>query len=118
MINPKTRKVEIRTQNSVSDLDQIMDFKLFGEQEGRVIALTMDRYVLLYDLGSNQKRGIVAHYQEERKRYMTEIASSIAVCDKNEYVFLEIGLLTSSLGLLCSRMIILKLTQNTFSKIG
>ena len=110
VINPKTKKLELAFRKSVGK--DIKDFRVFGEQDTRVVAMTKDGYVLLYSLGDFSRRGLVAHYQEELIEEKYEQTKSIAVCDKNEYVLLEIAASGYS-----SRMIILKLTLNTITKV-
>ena len=108
--NPVTKEIEIELENTVGG--KIFDFKLVGEQEDRAVAVTEDGYAILYTLYPNEKSGIVAQYKEELLvEERQEKTISIAVCPKNEYVLIEIDC-----GLICSRMVILKLSEGTFTK--
>ena len=108
LINPKTKKIEVFAKKDIGG--RIKDFRLFGEKENRVVAVTEEGYVYLYSFGYENKMGLVGHYQEELSEQRRESTRSIAVCQKNEYVFVEVS--QSSNPFLCSRMIILKLSQS------
>ena len=115
VINPSTKKVEIVLKMIERGPGKdITDFRLFGEREDRVVSVTSSCQIILYSMSYKQKRGVVAHYQEDLMNKRNEQGQSIAVCKKNEYVCVGIGQWKSPS--LCSRMIILKLNQNSFIK--
>ena len=80
------RKIEVELKKGVGY--SINDFRLFGEQEDRVIAATRDGCVIQYSLGNKSKRGVVAHYQEELFKNRKEQGNPIAVAvfEKNHHV--------------------------------
>ena len=108
VFNPKTKRIEVVLKKSFGE--EICDFRLFGRQEDRVAAVTEDGHVILYSLGYGNKRGVMAHYQEEMRK-SSESAMTFAVCVKNEYVFVEFENRQR-----CSRMVILKLTLDGLVK--
>ena len=48
VLSPETKEVEIEVQKNLEGL--IQDFRLFGEQEDRVVAITATGFVLLFSL--------------------------------------------------------------------
>ena len=105
LINPKTRKVEIAIKNNFRAT--IFDFKLFGEKEDRVAAVTVNGYVIVYNIDFDGKRGVVAHYHEQLDTRKLN-GLSIAVCPRNEYLCVEIEADRYS-----SRILIFQLTVNS-----
>ena len=86
VINPKTKKIEIVLEKSVGGI--IKDFRVFGEQENRVVAVTVQGSLIAYSLDFKNQRGEVAFNEALKK--MWEHGLSIAVCSRNEYVCVEI----------------------------
>ena len=115
VINPKTKKIDIEVKKIVGK--DVRDFRLFGEKENRVVAVTWDGYLLLYGLKYAQRSGsLISNQHLELIEERMERPKSIAVCEKNKYVFLEIG--QSHNPFICSRLVILKLSYNTFTKMA
>ena len=111
VVNPSTRKIEVELKKSVGSY--IIDFRLFGDWENRVISVTKDGYVILYNLDCDQKRGQVdSHYKIKMIEERREWPGSLAVCKRNLYVFVEIG------AGYCSRNVILKLRQEGLVQIA
>ena len=108
VINPKTRKIEIEVRATFRD--QIRDFRLFGQHENRVVAVTTDGYALLYSLDHANKRGVIDQYQLNLSQERQESAGCLAVCPKNKYVLVEVQ------ARVLPRIIILKLTQDSIVK--
>ena len=107
VINPLTRRIEIEVEINVGDI--INDFRLVGENEGRVVSITDDGYTLLYGLDYKRKTGsAIASYKDRVAEEWMEKPQSLAVCERSLYVVEEIGALGIS-----SRMLILKLSHNT-----
>ena len=112
-IDLERKQVEIEVENGVGN--DIIDFRLFGEQENRVIAVTGDGHVILYSLDYTQKRGsVVNSFNIELNCGRKEMPKSLSVCDKNEYCFVEIG--QSESDSLCSRMILFKIRGDSLIK--
>ena len=104
-IDLKTKVVTIEVKKNVGEI--INDFRVFGGEENGVIAITQDGFVILYHLNHENNTGkIMDHFSvilnEERK----EKAKSIAVCDRNEFVFVEIG--QREAPKFCSRMLVFR----------
>ena len=90
VINLEAREVEIEVEKPVGD--PIFDFVLFGEQEDRVAAITQQGDILLYKLDYKKKTGsITAHTKFELIGEREEKGFSIAVCEKQEYLLVEIS---------------------------
>ena len=113
VINLKTRKLEIQCKKDIGQ--EIADFRLFGEKDNRVISVTRDGYILLYNLDFDKKRGVVGHYRIEVMSERTEEAISVALCEKSEYVFVELGNHDLETTYSC-RFLVLKMSSNTFVK--
>ena len=108
IINPKMKKIEAVMRKDVGD--RITDFRLFGGNEDRVVSLTWDGQVLLYSLTGGQRRGVIHSSEIELIGERDEMCVSLAVCEKNPYVLVEIG--TGDEGI-SSRMIIIKVVGDT-----
>ena len=89
VINPMAKEVEIEVEKTVRG--SILEFKLFGEQEDRVVAVTTFGQVLLYELNYQEKTGSL-----KAKEDLIKIESKIclnlplAVCLKNKYCCVRI----------------------------
>ena len=112
VINPVTRKTEIVIQKGVRW--DINDFRLFGENEDRVVSVNLEGHIVLYSLNYAQKRGVVSVYQEKLMKVRYEELRSTSVCQKNQYVCVEVG--TTIRPFYSSRMIILKICQEGLIK--
>ena len=113
VLNPKTKKLELVMTPDFADY--IMDFKLFRGQNNRVVSLTMNGHITLYSQDYKGERGVVSHFEEQLIEHRSEFCSSIAVDQKGEYVFIEVSGYRSR-AWISSRIVILKLTGNTFTK--
>ena len=109
VINPKTRKVEVSINKNVGN--EVQDFRVFGEQRTKVVAVTMNGYVLLYSLSFGQKRGMLGDSKIELMWERGESPKSIAVCEKNRFVLLGLG--QSSFPFISSRMMIFQVYGDT-----
>ena len=99
------KKVEIEVPKLVGK--RIMDFKLFGVTEDRVIAISEDGYLLLYRFNFQEKIGVVVdRVQIDLMSERNEKAISVAVCDGNEHFLVEIG--QRGYPNCCSRMMVFK----------
>ena len=113
VINPIFKRIEVQMKSDLGN-DFISDFRVFGKKEDRVVSVTWKGHIFLYAFGSTAGRGIVGHHQEELiEEDRKEAIQSVAVCEKNEYLFVETGHRISQH---CSRMIILRVNQNTLVK--
>ena len=88
-LNPRKRKIDVEFEKIVGI--EILDFKLFGRNATRVVSVTKDNYIFLHNLSEAQKRGVVASYKVEPIHGREKQCTSVAVCDKSDYVFIEIG---------------------------
>ena len=112
--NPESRDVDFEVVMGVGN--GIRDIKFFDKEDNKVVCLTHDGHVVLYSLDYEQKTAsTVAQYQEEIMKERDEEVVSIAVCNKNQYVFVDFSGKNESFSF-SSRMIVLKLTQNSFVK--
>ena len=109
VVNLENRELEIEIEKGVGD--NIRDFRLFGEQEDRVISVTCDGYLVLYRLNYDQMEGsVIADFKLELIEDRQEQPWSISLCDRNEYALVEMG------AIICSRMMILKVNGDTLVK--
>ena len=112
MINPRMKKIEIKIEKSVGK--EILNFRLFGKEENRAVAVTHDGFLVLYSLHYGLKRGVLSYHHEELIPDREETPISIADWPKNQLILLEIE--SNHYQIVCSRMIILELTEDKFTK--
>ena len=109
VIDPMNQIIEIEVQKSIGD--QIRDFKIVGLEEDMVISVTGDGHLLLYKLDYGQKTGsVVSHYEIELFKERSEEAKSIAVCNKNQCVLVEIAEWMNPFS--CSRMLVFQIVED------
>ena len=89
VVNPRSKKVEINMRKKTGD--KIGDFKLFGQHDNRLVSVTFDGYVALYNLTHNKKRGVISQSRLDLISQRREQPTSIAVCNKNRYLLVEIS---------------------------
>ena len=108
-----TKTTEIEVEKNVGDF--IRDFRLFGEEEDRVVSATEDGHIILYRLDYAEKSGeVVAHSKIELIKDREEQPRSLSVCDQNQYVFVEIR--KNGDPYICSRMMVFKITEDYLIK--
>ena len=108
ILNTKTKKIEIDVPLTIGN--GIVDFRFFGQNEDRAVSLTFDCYVTLYNFSSSKNRGVVAYSDLGKIAKRSETAKALAVCDKSQYVLVEIECRDR-----CSRMIILRVNGDTMA---
>ena len=90
VINLESKTIEIDIEKDIGN--NIWEFRLFGEEENRVVALTDDAEIVLYEIDYQEKTGsVVAHYEIDLMDIRNEKPQSIAVCSGGQYVVVEIG---------------------------
>ena len=105
-INLEAKKIEIELWKQIGG--NIYDFRLLGDNEDRVIAITQDGYVIYYGLDYGQKSGsIITHSKIEFIKRRRERGQSISVCEKHRYAVVELGIEDKSN--ISSRVIVLQL---------
>ena len=139
VVDPKTRKVEIDVPKTFGGT--ITDFRLFGEQEDKAVALTWDTFsegevdLILYNLDYDKNIGSVRGDRCKIKLTREgEDAASLAVSEKNDYVLVELKKSekltldpknddvlektqkSKNLPTLGSRMLIFKVNEDSFQK--
>ena len=95
--------------------EDIYDFRVFGEQEDRIISITRDGYVVLYHLDYEKDTGCVkGHSKIELKEDRKEELTSVAVCEKGQFTLVEIGRHESEF--ISSRMLVFKIEEDKLVK--
>ena len=89
IINPRTKKLGVNLE-SKADHRFIQKFRIFGQEENQVVSVTRDCQVFLYNLYKSPKRGVVGQYQIQKLNERQEKPASLAICDKNEYILVEV----------------------------
>ena len=93
----------------------ITDFRIFGKKEDRVIAVTTDGYVLLYNLDYKKKTGsVISHIKLDLIEDRKEEPQTISVCGNGQYALLEIG--NSEISSISSRMMVFRLIADKLRK--
>ena len=110
VINIETKEVEIEVVKAVGN--EIQDFRVFGEQEDKVISVTQDGHILLYALDYAQKQGsVIAQHQVTLSDERNEAALGVAVCGKNDYALVE--LVQNHPATISSRLMVFKVSGDT-----
>ena len=115
VINLRTKELEIEVEKPFGE--DIFCFRLFGDQEDRVMGATTHGHVCLYQLDYLKKRGSLAlgvSYQLDQEA--EEKIKSVTICSKNRYIFIEIG--SGSNRSICSRIAIARLHEAGITKIN
>ena len=111
-VNLETKEIEIEVVKKFED--SIRDLKLFGEKQDRVVCITYNCHILLYELDFEENEGsAIDHFNLKRVQGRGECGSSIAVCDKGKYVLAEIG---AGHPEICCRMVIFEIKDDTLEK--
>ena len=110
VIDLQRRQVDIELKNTFGGC--IRDFKIFGENEDRVLCLTRNGDLILFGIDFDQKSSLViGDFRFGLKRKRNEGPLSMAICDKSRYVLVDIVSFQSEL--LSSRMILFEVERNT-----
>ena len=108
-------KIEVEIEVSKDLGNRIVDFRLFGENEDKVVSITVDAFIIFYKLDYSERSGsILDSYEVNRIQERGECGTSIAVCDKGKYVLAEIG--GSLFSPICSRMFLLEVSGDRLVK--
>ena len=114
VINVEKNKLEIEIDNKIQG-DYVNDFRLFGSEEDRVVSVTKNGYIVLYSLDYAKKRGFeVTKYPLDLLKERFEEPVSIAVCERNKFLLLEIAKVQKNNPPQCSRMMLLEVNQGSF----
>ena len=89
VIDPETKEIEIELERIGKG--KIMDFRLFGEDQDQVVSVTEDGHVILIGLDYEEKRARVSQSEVKMIVEREDRPRSIAVCDENHFVLVEIG---------------------------
>ena len=85
-----SKEVEIQVEKSMGGY--IVDFRIMGDLEDRVVAVTQDGFLLLNKLKFDYKIGfLINFFKMKLDRARLEEAISVAVCTKNQFILVEIG---------------------------
>ena len=113
-INLEAREVEIEVYKNFGE--EINFFKLFGEHENRVISVTKDSLISLYQLDYGRKQGeIISQFQFPVDDSREQRIKSASICPKSEYILIEIGQICQPSH--CSRMAIARLSDKNLTVI-
>ena len=89
---------------------KVVDLKIFGEKENRIITASPNSSIEQYSLDFEQKRAFTCDYKLDWIRERNEMPESIAVCSKNKCVMLatkKVGIFSLPVS---SRLFVFKLT--------
>ena len=104
---------EVELEVEKGDIGEfIWDFRIFGEQENKVVSLTKDGFLLLYKLDLSKRTGsVVSSHQIELIEERRELAASVVVCSENQYLCVEVE--SEEHPNICSRVLVFGICQNT-----
>ena len=118
VINLERRQIETSTVLSQLTMQTIMDFRVLGEHQNRVIAITNSGCVNLATFTIPMRKvSSVCSLDLDLWQARKEKGFSIAVSDDDDYAFVEIEGENSYSSLLCSRMMILKINANSIERV-
>ena len=90
-INLESKQVEIAVDKTAGE--GIIDFRIFGEDDHRVISISKDGYINLYELDFKRKQGkVVNSVNFDLSDNLAKQGECIAVCDKGRYGIVELAL--------------------------
>ena len=117
VVNLNDREEDDEFMNSAGG--EIQDFRVVGKEGNRVVAVTEDNYLVLFDIADydsneDQVGGMVDHHKIETIKGRDEQGLSIAICDKNEHILVEVEGFNK--GHVCSRMFVFKLVGDLLEK--
>ena len=102
-VNLQTNQIEFMVEKS--GIDKIMDFRIFGKLEDRVVSITEEGYLFLYQMDYQRRRGeIIECTRIELMSERSEAGISLAVCNRHQYIMVEVGQLNYPWN--CSRMLV------------
>ena len=104
MIDFRTKHIELEIPES--SRTYIWDFKVFREKEDKVVAINKNGDVFLYTICYQLKKVLHFSHSKVRLQVGVETGSSMAVCNKNQYVLLA---LQNSILRICSKIVLLKI---------
>ena len=109
VVNLSTKEIEIEVEKEVGD--EIMDFKFLNKDQNLVVSVTRSCHVVLYHLNFEENVGSVVNtLQEELIQERGECPRSIAVCQENHHLVVEIG--TTRFPFNSSRLLVLKVEED------
>ena len=89
-LKKKSETMELERVDSGGD---VVDFKLYGENQSELAVLTNESHIILYKIEYKSKFGYMDCNHKIQSSYeLDEHGVSLVVCPKNEYIFLETGL--------------------------
>ena len=114
VINLRKKQVEIEVKKRIGD--RISDFRLFGEDEDMVVAITQDGHVLLYKFNFKKKVGKVVKTMDLELLNYRERGVSLAVCDNGQYILIEIGWIAIPTTSICCKMLLIEFYKDRLIK--
>ena len=113
VVNMRRRQREIELNQGY--YGTIIDFKIFGKRVTKVVCLTWKGDILLYIFNFALKKiCAINRAKVDRIVERNEIGLSIEVCEKGEYILVEISDVDEGF---CSRIIIFQLKTHIFKKV-
>ena len=113
VINPLSREVEIEVTATKGSYTR--DFRLFGKKQENVVSVFSDGYIIVYGLKYSQKTGsVIAYSQIKLDQERKESPQSVSVCDKDQYILVEIGQKNNYA--VSSRMLVFKINSGYLTK--
>ena len=111
LLNTETRKLEVEMKKKVGN--KIMDFRLLGKDEQRVVSLTGDGHIILYNLSQPESRGVVSYHRIKLLEKRSEVCRSLAACGEGKTVLVAIGGFGG-----CSRMLLFKFVDDNLMNVA
>ena len=113
-VDLKAKKVEIEIPKSVGT--GIFNFKIFGEKENQVAAITEDANVVLYELDYGRKKGaVVGHTKIDLIEDRKEKGIALGVGDKGQFLLVEIRGCKAKYTYFSSRVAVLKVNGKSLT---
>ena len=105
VINIDEKRLDLVFEKEIGE--SVRGYKIFGEQEKKVIAITEDGYVVLYVFNYEMRKlAAIGHHKIKLIKEIEESGLSLAVSDDNDYVLVEI---IQNDNRFCSRMMVFQI---------
>ena len=90
VINLETKDIEFQVEKDKGNM--IRGLKFVGQEQNKLVSVTLDGFVSLYELDFEKKVGFITSYLKLNvKMAASQKVTSMAVCDRGQYVLVNYG---------------------------
>ena len=118
VIDPQTRKIEMEAIIVKESPGRVIDFKIMGRKQNKVISVTETKVIVTGFNFTKKTTSELTSFELKLIKSRYERAVSVAICDKNQYVFVDVGIKEDMTQIMSSRVFIFKLILGSFIEKG